>query len=253
MSVSAVRCVCACLWVYSVSCVHACLHVCLSAVVYACVSACLRVSAVRCEGACLCVLSEVCACVSACVSSECVRACVCLADCALTPCPLGLRRPWLLAWPGQLCPWPSPSLPAQMRRGCAGTGVADNWTGHETGLRCWARLPPPHSTPVPRGSAHLSPLPLAGRGLSPVFDPVASGRPRECHLPAGVTAPPRAGRIHCGPSAIPSSCASARGWRGARRVGFSRAAVHSRNPLQPGLVSPGCTLRRWAHPCDERL
>lgn len=117
MSVSAVRCVCACLWVYSVSCVHACLHVCTSAVrcvVRVCV--CLRVSSSEIVRVHVCVCSV--RCVHACLrvsAVRCVRACVCLADCALTPCPLAPGVLGSLAWPRvSLCPWPSPSLPAQM-------------------------------------------------------------------------------------------------------------------------------------------
>ena len=103
-SVSAVRCVCACLWVYSVRCV----------------CACLRVSAVRC-----------------------VRACVWLTV-PSHPARSALGVLGSLAWPRVSCArGPPPSLPAQMRRGCAGTGVADSWTGPTDGVECWARLPPP--------------------------------------------------------------------------------------------------------------
>ena len=150
-----------------------------------CACVCLCVSAVR--SVCVCVSSEVCACL--CVSAvRCVHACLhvysvrCVYACVwltvLTPCPLGPRRPWLpgLAWVS-CARGPSPSLPAQTRQGCAGTGVANVWTGSADRVECCAHPHPPQPPPVPRGSAYVPPAHQAGPKSYPVFDPAASGRP----------------------------------------------------------------------------
>lgn len=160
-----------------------------------------------------------------------MRACVCLADCALTPC-LGLRRPWLpgLA-PGQLCPWPSPQPPGPDEAGLWAPGWQTAGPAPQTGLSAGpVCLPAPHTCAQ---SSTICPLP-SRPGLSPVFDQVASGGPESAVCTGS---PPPAGRIHCGPSAFLLLCIRQRLERSGREWA-SRGRQCTRNPLQPGLVSP---------------
>ena len=120
-----------------------------------------------------------------------------------------------------------------------------------TGLSAGPVCLPPHPTPVPRGSARLSPLP-SRPGLSPILSLTQRprGGPRECHLPAGVSSPGRTRPLWSQRRSL-LLCVPQRLER-ARRVGFSGAAVHSQSSAA-GPASAPCALRRWTHPWGERL
>ena len=114
---------------------------------------CLCVSSEVC--ACVCVISEVCACVRVAVSSH--------------AAPSALSVLGSLAWPWVRCArGPPPSLLAQTRRGCVGTGVADGCTGPADRVECRAHPPPPAAPRLCPEAAPLSPRP-SRLGLSPIL------------------------------------------------------------------------------------
>ena len=200
---------------------------------------CLCVSSEVC--AWVCVIGEVCACVRVAVSSH--------------AAPSALSVLGSLAWPWVRCArGPPPSLLAQTRRGCVGTGVADGCTGPTDRVECRARPPPPAAPRLCPEAAPLSPRP-SRLGLSPILaltwwpqgsPPESTARPLGC--------PPPTGRIHRGPSTVPSSRVSPKGSPAAgesMESGLLGAAV----PLRSSAAGPAsalCALSRWTHPWGER-